>query len=237
MFCDTKGEKMKKFKHILLYTMPLFILFNCAPITSDMHSAKTIGKGGVELTVNTGSLDYDDSDGNSMSEVQNNFGAHIAYGLGDKLDIRGRYENINVNSLNSLDESGEEVDITLFSIGIKYGVFKDKLALYLPYDIYYSDGESGPETLAPTLIYTKTFKEAFEINPSAKWVMPMNEETDSDPGLAMNLGFGVNPGFLLRKVEFERAMLRAEYGLYIPIDSEGDAWFSHATFGLTYRIK
>ena len=54
---------------------------------------------------------------------------------------------------------------------------------------------------------------------------------------AINLGLGVNPGSLLKKVEFERAMLRAEYGLYLPIDSEGDAWFSHTTFGLTYRIK
>ena len=228
---------MRNFNYFSLFIVIFLISFNCAPITSDMQSAKTSGKGGVELTVNTGSLDYDDSEGNSMSEVQDNFGAHIAYGLGDKLDIRGRFENINVNGLNSLDESGEEVDITLYSIGIKYGVIKDKLALYLPYDIYYSDGESGPETLAPTVIYTKTFKEAFEVNPSVKWIMPMNEETDSDPGLAINLGFGVNPGSLLKKVEFERAMLRAEYGLYLPIDSEGDAWFSHATFGLTYRLK
>tara|TARA_B100000945_G_scaffold294836_1_gene271869 strand:- start:19 stop:705 length:687 start_codon:yes stop_codon:yes gene_type:complete len=228
---------MKKFNYFSLFTVIFLVSLDCAPITSDMQSAKTTGKGGIELTVNTGSLDYDDSDGNSMSEAQDNFGAHIAYGLGHKVDIRGRFENINVNSLNSLAESGEEVDITLFSIGIKYGVIKDKLALYLPYDIYYSDGESGPETLAPTLIYTKTFKEGFEVNPSAKWIMPMNEETDSDPGLAINLGLGVNPGSLLKKVEFERTMLRAEYGLYLPIDSEGDAWFSHTTFGLTYRIK
>ena len=228
---------MKRFNSFSLFIVTLLVSFNCAPITSDMQSAKSIGKGGIELTLNTGSLDYDDSDGNSMSGVQDNFGAHIAYGLGDKFDVRGRFENINVSDLNGLDESGEGVDITLFSIGIKYGIFKDKLALYLPYDIYYSDGESGPETLAPTLIYTKTLKEAFEVNPSAKWIMPMNEETDSDPGLAINLGLGVNPGSLLKKVEFERAMLRAEYGLYLPIDSEGDAWFSHTTFGLTYRIK
>ena len=67
--------------------------------------------------------------------------------------------------------------------------------------------------------------------------MPMNEETDSDPGLAVNLGLGINSGSLLKKVELERAMIRAEHGFYFPIDSEGDAWFSHATFGLTYRIK
>ena len=48
MLCQPKGEKMKKFKHIPLFITPLLTLFNCAPITSDMHSAKTIGKGGIE---------------------------------------------------------------------------------------------------------------------------------------------------------------------------------------------
>ena len=115
---------MKRFNSFSLFIVTLLVSFNCAPITSDMQSAKSIGKGGIEVTLNTGSLDYDDSDENSMSDVQDNFGAHIAYGVGDKIDVRGRFENIKVNGLNSIDESGEGVDITLFSMGIKYGIFK-----------------------------------------------------------------------------------------------------------------
>ena len=80
MLCQPKGEKMKKFKHIPLFITSLLSLFNCAPITSDMHSAKTVGKGGIEITLNSGTLDYEDAE-SSMSEVQDNLGAHVAYGL------------------------------------------------------------------------------------------------------------------------------------------------------------
>ena len=224
---------MKKFKPITLFTITLFILFNCAPITSDMHSAKTIGKGGVEITLNTGTLDYEDTE-SSMSEVQDNLGAHVAYGLGEKFDIRGRFETIQING-----DLGENIeDVTLFSLGLKYGLFKDKFAIFLPYDIYYnSEGESGPKTLAPTLIYTKTFRDAFELNPSAKIILPMDADMDDDPWLAFNFGLGINSGILLKKVEFEKVMLRAEHGMLFPADAEGEAWYTHTTFGLSYQIK
>ena len=224
---------MKKFKPITLFTITLFILFNCAPITSDMHSAKTIGKGGIEITLNSGTLDYEDPE-SLMSEVQDNFGAHVAYGLGEKFDIRGRFETIQING-----DLGENIeDVTLFSLGLKYGLFMDKFAIFLPYDIYYnSEGESGPKTLAPTLIYTKTFRDAFELNPSAKIILPMDADMDDDPWLAFNFGLGINPGILLKKVEFEKVMLRAEYGMLFPADAEGEAWYTHTTFGLSYQIK
>ena len=224
---------MNKFKHIPLFIILLLILLNCAPITSDMHSAKTIGKGGIEITLNSGTLDYEDPE-SSMSEVQDNFGAHVAYGLGEKFDIRGRFETIQING-----DFGENIeDVTLFSLGLKYGLFKDKFAIFLPYDIYYnSEGESGPKTLAPTLIYTKTFRDAFELNPSAKIILPMDADMDDDPWLAFNFGLGINPGILLKKVEFEKVMLRAEYGMLFPADAEGEAWYTHTTFGLSYQVK
>ena len=126
---------MKKFKHIPLFFILLLILFNCAPITSDMHSAKTIGKGGIEITLNSGTLDYEDAE-SSISEMQDNLGAHVAYGLGEKLDIRGRFETLQINGVEDLGETIE--DVTLFSLGLKYGLFKDKFAIFLPYDIYYN---------------------------------------------------------------------------------------------------
>ena len=226
---------MNKFKHITLFTIPLFILFNCAPITSDMHSAKTIGKGGIEITLNSGTLDYEDAE-TSISEMQDNLGAHVAYGLGEKLDIRGRFETLQINGVEDLGETIE--DVTLFSLGLKYGLFKDKFAIFLPYDIYYnSEGESGPKTLAPTLIYTKTIRDAFELNPSAKIILPMDADMDDDPWLAFNFGLGINPGILLKKVEFEKVMLRAEHGMLFPADAEGEAWYTHTTFGLSYQVK
>ena len=235
MLCQPKGEKMKKFKHIPLFITPLLTLFNCAPITSDMHSAKTVGKGGIEITLNSGTLDYEDAE-SSMSEVQDNLGAHVAYGLGEKFDIRGRFETVKINGVEDLGEPVD--DVTLLSLGLKYGLFKDKFAIFLPYDIYYnSEGESGPKTLAPTIIYTKTIRDAFELSPSAKIILQMDADMDDDPWLAFNFGLGINPGILLKKVELEKVVLRAENGILFTTDSEGEAWYTHATSGLSYQIK
>ena len=54
---------------------------------------------------------------------------------------------------------------------------------------------------------------------------------DDDPWLAFNFGLGINPGILLKKVELEKVVLRAENGIY---DSEGDCIL---TLPLAYLIK
>ena len=227
---------MKLYNQFAILVIILFISSNCAPITSDMQSAKLTGKGGIELTLDKGSLDYESEGDGELSDIQDNFGLLFAYGLSEKLDIRGRYEGIKINDLEG---SGDEpLEFSLMRVGLKYGILKNKLALYLPYSIYYnSEGESGPKTLEPTLFYTKTIKDAFELSPSAKVILPMDDEMNDDLGLAFNLGFGLNPGRLLKKVEFEKAVLRAEWGIYLPTDSEGTAWYSHSTIGLSYKIK
>ena len=227
---------MKIYNQFSILVIILFISSNCAPVTSDMQSAKLTGKGGMELTIDKGSLDYE-SDENQISEIQDNLGLLFAYGLSEKFDLRGRYESIN---LNNIDNDGDEITkYSLMRLGLKHEIITNKLALYLPYSIYYnSEGEDGPKTLEPTLIYTKTIKDAYELNPSAKVIIPMDEEmVDDDLGLAFNLGFGLNPGRLLKKVEFEKAVFRAEYGIYFPPGSEGESWYSHTTFGLSYKIK
>jgi len=225
---------LKLYNQFAILVIILFISSNCAPITSDMQSAKLTGKGGIELTLDKGSLDYESEGDGELSDIQDNFGLLFAYGLSEKLDIRGRYESIK---LNDLEGSGDDIlDISLMRVGLKYGILKNKLALYLPYSIYNDgDGEKISGTLEPTLLYTRTIKDAFELTPSAKVIL--DDEMEGDFGLAFNLGFGLNPGRLLKKVEFEKAVLRAEWGIYLPTDSEGTAWYSHSTIGLSYKIK
>ena len=36
----------------------VFISSNCAPVASDMQSAKLLGKGGLDITLNRGNLEY-----------------------------------------------------------------------------------------------------------------------------------------------------------------------------------
>ena len=60
---------------------------------------------------------------------------------------------------------------------------------------------------------------------------------DDDPWLAFNFGLGINPGILLKKVEFEKVVLRAENGILFPTDSEGEGLVYSRYLGLSYQIK
>ena len=178
-----------------IYTlfMILLISMNCAPITSDMQSAKTAGQGGIEITMNVGGLlmDSDDEMAQTEGSVQDNLGGSFAYGIRDNLDVRARFESIKVPSMEGLDD--ESPSYSLMSFGMKYGILEDKLAFYLPYSIYNTDqeGTDPANIIAPTLLYTAAIGDAFEITPSVKYLIPIGDiADDNDPGLAYNLGFG-----------------------------------------------
>ena len=208
------------------------ITFNCAPITSEMQSAKTLGKSGIEISLNSGkvSMESESSDDEMEldidGEVQNNSGASFAYGVTDDIDFRLRYENIEITAMPS------EVAFSMLSLGVKYGILEDQLALFLPYTMYINDDDStdAAKVISPTLLYTHTLKDKYEVTPSFKYILPVGDTADdNDPGIAYNLGFGYHIN--------DKFTLRGEWGQFIPSESEDDAKFSHTTFGLTYRLK
>ena len=223
---------MKNNDKIYVLSMILLISMNCAPITSDMQSAKTAGQGGIEISLSSGnvSMDSESSDDDIEmqvdGEVQSNSGGSFAYGITDNIDLRARYENIEITAMPS------EVSFSMLSFGLKYGILEDKLALYVPYTMYNSDDDStdAAKVISPALLYTSIFKEKYEITPSIKYILPVGDTADdNDPGLAYNLGFGYH---ITDKFTF-----RGEWGQYIPSDSEDNSTYSQTTFGLTYKIK
>ena len=222
---------MKNNYKIYILIIMLLISMNCAPITSDMQSAKTAGQGGIEMTMNVGSLEMDSDDEMVESEgsVQDNFGISFAYGITDNIDVRARFESIEIPSVE-----GEEVEMpsySLMSFGIKYGIIEDRLAFYLPYSSYNTDeaGTDPANLIAPTLLYTTTVGNAFELTPSVKYLLPLGDiAEDNDPGLAYNLGFGYQL--------FGKFTLRGEWGQYIP-GGDGETIFSQTSLGLTYKLK
>ena len=220
------------FIKILFISVFSFIIFDCAPITSEMQSAKTLGQGGMEISLNSGkvSMESESSDDEMEldvdGEVQSNAGASFAYGVTDNIDLRARYESIEITAMPS------EAAFSMLSFGVKYGILKDQLALYVPYTMYSSDDDStdAAKVISPALLYTHTFKEKYELTPSVKYLLPIGDTADdNDPGLAYNLGFGYHIN--------DKFTLRGELGQFIPSENEDGATFSHTTFGLTYRLK
>lgn len=221
---------MKNNYKIYMLNMILLISMNCAPITSDMMSAKTAGQGGIEITMNVGSLAMDDEMVETEGSVQDNLGGSFAYGITDNIDVRARFESIEIASSEE-DDVEMSSSYSLMSFGIKYGILEDRLAFYLPYSSYNTDEEGADPAnlIAPTLLYTATVGEAFELTPSVKYLVPLGDiAEDNDPGLAYNLGFGYQ---LLGKFT-----LRGEWGQYIP-GGDGETTFSQTSFGLTYKLK
>ena len=222
----------------------VFISSNCAPVASDMQSAKLLGKGGLDITLNRGNLEYKGTfeseigsgEYEEFNHVQENYGVLVGFGLTDKIDLRARIENISINN-NILDFP----DFRLISFGTKYSIFKDRLSLYVPFGSYKAvdeDDQDGLNLIEPTILFTKTIQDNFEINPSAKIIIPFDDMMVAieDIGMAFNLGFGLHPKGSIKKFELTKAILRAEYGLYVQ-DLGAESYPSHITLGVTYKIK
>ena len=240
---------------LVVVGLSLFLISGCAPISSDMQSAKMVGKGGLEITVNKGSLDADlgessgdeNVEGGSFTDVQSNLGFHVAYGLNEKLDIRARYESIQLTNnpmlnLNPSDSESEPTpDFRMMSLGLKLNILPNQLSVYLPYTRYSVDDDSIEtlELLQPTLLYTYLFKDAFEVTPSMKYLMPIGEEgEDMDPGYAYNLGLAYGLGNIVNDERLSKLTLRLESGRFYPITEDiNGQYYTHTTFGLTYKLK
>jgi hypothetical protein len=180
----------------------------CAPVFSDLQSAKLVGKGRVEATPSF----------TSVTGVQNQAGLQLATGVHDKVDLRVRYERVMVE-----DEPG----VNVLGFGPKIQLFKDYAALYVPVGFAFGGGVESSESWAvhPTLLLTGQVHPAVELNWAAKYLVPLSEE-GGDNLLAFNLGLGLGP-------PKGRWTLRPEIGWLIDPGEEGhDTQFS---IGLSVR--
>jgi hypothetical protein len=191
----------------------------CAPPFSDLQSAKLVGMGNIEITPSVS--DVSESDRYLEYEVQSETGLQVAYGLSKRIDARLRYGRII-----SGFERGSKVRWHVYAAGIKYGLLKDKLAIYVPVG-FNSGADIGDDAntweVHPTVLYTFDVDDGFELNPSFKCMLPLNHER-TDIWYAYNLGLGLslNP---------DKWVLRPEIGYrFSPSSETGN---SHISLGLS----
>ena len=197
----------------------LFILFftnSCAPVFSEMQSARTAGKNQVEGTASFSSVGFSE-DGES-NHIQNHAGFQAAYGLSDAVDLRVRYAAV------WLDGDIGEVNVNILAVGPKFSIIKDRLSGYLPLGFAFgSDVDSDVNTwqFHPTLIGTIPVIEKLEFNPSFKVLLPF--ESEATVATAINLGLGIKLT--------ERLTLRPEYGILFEPGESGS--FNQYGVGIT----
>ena len=178
----------------------------CAPVFSDLQSAKLVGRDRVEITPSYSSVSSSGEDG---GHVQNELGLQMATGLARSLDLRARYVRV------------EGVNVVGF--GPKVGVVKDKVALALPVGFAFGEDVDSAESWAihPTLLLTAPVNRRVELNASTKALIPFSE---GDTLVAFNLGAGFG--------DLERWALRTEVGMLFNPGESGH--FTQVSVGFTY---
>jgi len=183
----------------------------CAPVFSDLQSARLTGQGRVEVTPSGSMLFFSGEDG--TDHVEDHYGVQIATGVHPRADVRLRYEKV----------SGDDVNVLGF--GPKLGLKHDRLALALPVGFAFGKAIDAGETweFHPTLVFTQPLSASAELNASAKLLIPIGG-AGRDTTWAVNLGLGLG--------RLDRFVVRPEVGwLFNPGD---DGHYLHASLGLTF---
>lgn len=212
---------------IIFLLVCLTVLFpGCAPVFSEMQSAKLVGPGQVEVTPSFSSVSIS-SEGES-EHIQNHLGIQAGLGVNRIMDFRLRYEHISVDMETVDPGTTESFGVNILGFGPKFSLVKDWVAIYVPVGFAFGEDIEVSDTwqIHPTLLLTLPISKYIEFNPSAKVLIPFKSEQETL--VAFNLGIGVS-------TNLEKWAIRPEIGfLYNPGES---GHFMHLSLGFTYFTK
>ena len=208
---------MKQFVVLVASFLVCCLLSGCASVFSDYQSAKMAGKGKVEITPSVTSVSRFVNKEND--HAHNNIGGELAVGIHNRIDVRFGYMY--------LDTEGDG-GFNVVGFGPKISLSPDKVALYLPVGFGFNDSLEPSETweLHPTLLFTGTISDVFEITPSVKAIFPLTN-SDLDVLIAFNVGAGIG--------DYDGLFIfRPEIGVLTSPGDKGIFWA--AGVGLTFKI-
>lgn len=195
----------------------------CAPVFSDLQSARLLDKGRVELTPSGSYVGFSNDDDDDSGHIQNHVGGQLAVGVHEAVELRARYEHV------MLVEDGPSFEVVGF--GPKVRLVEDRLALYVPVGRGFGGGEdadlSDSWQVHPTLLFTVPAHRNVEVNASAKYLIPLSGDGGDDT-LALNLGLGLG--------HLDRWAIRPEAGILVD-PGEGGGHFYHFSLGVSFRPK
>lgn len=203
----------------LVMAAALAFAAGCIAPFSDLQSAKLLGKGNFEVT--PGYSAYMAEDEGNMEKVQDHFLVQGGYGLTNFLDLRLRYEHVSALAIE-----GDSVKANILAFGPKMRLAKNWLALYVPIGFAFGgdvEGSSESWQIHPTLLMTLPIAKYFELNPSAKIMIPLSNAEELRTLYAFNLGLALS-------TDVSKWAIRPEIGLCTTF--EGD-YFLQYSIGLT----
>lgn len=219
MYPMTKGLSVRHALALLAVGVALAFAAGCVAPFSDLQSAKMLGRGNYEVT--PGYSAYLAEDEGDMDKVQDHFLVQGGYGVSNFLDLRLRYEHVSALAIE-----GDSISANILAFGPKMRLAKDWLALYVPIGFAFGgDIEGSSETwqIHPTVLVTLPIAKYFELNPSAKIMIPLSNEEGLQTLYAFNLGLALS-------TDVRKWALRPEIGLCT--NFEGDYALQYS-IGLT----
>lgn len=187
----------------LLLTGMLFQ--SCAPVFSELQSARTVGKNRVELTPSYTTASV--TDDGETDGVQNELGMHAAIGLTPKFDLRMRYEYI-------WPKGGSFGDgISVIGFGPKISLLENKIALSLLGGTAFGEDVTDAWELQPSLLFTlPVLENKIDFTVAPKYIFTFCNECEDF--VAINLGLSISN-------DFSKWAIRPEYGLLYNIGETG----------------
>lgn len=225
---------------VLLYSSIFAALFICiwtfggcvsvAPVNSSFESAKTLGKGNAELAGNYSSYSVrgENYEGEKESaKINNNFGFRIGYGVGEKVDLKFRYERLIPIDKESKDEvSG----VNYIAFTPKFAIYKNYIAGFTDVGMYSyraNDGSYSDKVffVSPRMAFTYPSGKYFDLTFSPKLDYYFSEGTSFDWGV--NLGCGLSSNL-------DKWAIRPEIGI---MKSFEDKTVSYVTGGVALIVQ
>lgn len=193
----------------------VLLLSGC--VSSDLQSARLVGPGRFEITP---SYTMGSFSGNGQTErATNQFGIQVARGLTPRIDLRMRYEYIDIAPRR--DEG-----FSVLGFGPKFGVVEDRLAIHAPVGFAFgggADDSSESWMFRPTVLLTRSINDHAEITTAGKGIIWLNAD-DIDNLVGASLGLGLSS-------DLDRWVVRPEFGFLRNPGEEGTLW--HWSVGFT----
>lgn len=210
-------------KNIVLRTIAAVValaifaaLQSCAPVFSELQSARTVGKNRFELTPSYSTVSF--TSDKETDGIQNHLGLRAAYGITPKLDLRFAYERIWPK------EEGEFSDgVDVVGIGPKVSLVENMVAVSLPVGRALGEDSKDSWQFHPTLLLTlPAVPDKFDITLAPKYLFTFCE--DCEDLVAVNLGLALSS-------DLKKWAIRPEYGMLFNPGEEGH--FGQFSLGVT----
>lgn len=191
----------------------------CAPLFSDMQSARLVGENQWEITPGYTAIGLPEEKGEAGGSV-NYLGLQGAYGFSDRVDLRFRFEHASFKEPQEIDGD----NFIVLGFGPKISLVKDRVALFLP---IHSD--LGPIfQFLPTFLFSIPVNQnKIEFNPSVKHIINFCSGC-WQPLVAFNMGAGFSS-------DLSKWAIRPEYGMLYNLEDEGH--YRHFSIGLSFNIS